>query len=124
MLETNIFLILLEMICEGRYKVVNSFALVYENSKNPNVENSHKISDLLKYSQEYIPYDDNILDHALELEKSGLLGMDALHVACAKYAKVDSFITCDDSLLKKLKRIDNVGIKYYNIIDFIYREVF
>lgn len=39
MLETNVFLILLDMIWEGLYKVVNSFALVYENSKNPNIEN-------------------------------------------------------------------------------------
>jgi len=52
------------------------------------------------------------------------MGMDALHIACAQKAKVDFFITCDDNLLKKLKRFDNSGLKCYNIIDFISREVF
>jgi len=65
-----------------------------------------------------------ILDKALELDKCGLMGMDALHIACAQKAKVDFFITCDDNLLKKLKRVDNSGLKCYNIIDFISREVF
>jgi predicted nucleic acid-binding protein len=83
-----------------------------------------KIKDLLGYSEEYISYDISILDKALELEKCGLMGMDALHIACAQKAKVDFFITCDDNLLKKLNRIDNSGLRCYNIIDFISREVF
>ena len=124
MLETQIFMILLAMTWDGRCKLVNSFALVYENSRNPNIENTLKIKDLLGYSEEYISYDISILDKALELEKCGLMGMDALHIACAQKAKVDFFITCDDNLLKKLKRIDNSGLRCYNIIDFISREVF
>jgi len=124
MLETRVFIILLAMIWEGQCKLVNSFALIYENSKNPNIENMLKISDILGYSEEYVSYDISILDKSLEFEKFGMLGMDALHIACAQKAKVDFFITCDDNLIKKLKRIDNLGIKYYNIIDFISQEVF
>jgi hypothetical protein len=124
MLETRIFMILLGMVWDGRCKLVNSFALVYENSKNPNIENMLKIKDLLGYSEENVSYDISILDKALELEESGLMGMDALHIACAQKAKVDFFITCDDDLLKKLKRLDNSGLKCYNIIDFISKEVF
>ena len=124
MLETQVFIILLAMIWDGRCKLVNSFALVYENSRNPNIENMLKISDFLGYSEEYISYDISILDKSLEFEKCGLMGMDALHIACAQKARVDFFITCDDNLIKKLKQIDNIGIRYYNIIDFISKEVF
>ena len=43
---------------------------------------------------------------------------------CAEKAKADFFVTCDDNLIKKLERIDNIGIVYYNVIDFVSREVF
>lgn len=45
MLETQIFIMLLSMISEGRFELLNSFALEDENSKNPNIENMLKISD-------------------------------------------------------------------------------
>ena len=111
-------------ILEGRLVLVNSFALQYENSKNPKIENMLKISDILEYSTDYISYDKWILERSIELEKYGLTGMDAVHIACAEKAKGDFFVTCDDDLVKKLERIDKIGIAYYNIIDFISKEVF
>ena len=124
MLETQIFIMLLSMTSQGRFGLVNSFALEYENSKNPNIENMLKISDCLGYSADYITFEAGILDRSMELEKYGLMGMDAMHIACAEKAKVDFFVTCDDDLIKKLERIDNIGIAYYNVIDFVLREVF
>jgi len=122
--ETQIFIILMSMILEGRLVLVNSFALQYENSKNPKIENMLRISDILKDSTDYISYDKWILERSIELEKYGLTGMDAVHIACAEKAKADFFVTCDDDLVKKLERIDKIGIAYYNIIDFISKEVF
>ena len=52
------------------------------------------------------------------------MGMDAMHVACAENAKADFFVTCDDNLIKKLKRIDNIRVAFYNVIDFVSKEVF
>jgi len=124
MIETQIFIMMLVMVSGGRFVLVNSFALEYENSKNPNIENMLKISDFLGYSAEYISCDDGILDRSLEFEKYDLMGMDAVHVACAEKAKADFFVTCDDDLIKKLGRIDNIKIAFYNIIDFVSREVF
>ena len=124
MLESQIFIMLLSMISEGRFDLINSFALEYENSKNPDIENMLKISDLLGYSTDYISRNEGILDRSLELEKYGLMGMDAVHIACAEKAKADFFVTCDNNLIKKLKRIDNIGIVYYNVIDFVSKEVF
>ena len=124
MIETQIFIMLLSMISQGRFELVNSFALGYENSKNPNIENMLKISDCLEYSTDYITFEAGILDSSMELEKYGLAGMDAIHIACAEKAKADFFVTCDDGLIKKLERIDNIEIGYYNVIDFVSREVF
>ena len=110
LLESQIFIMLLLMRSEGRFELLNSFALEYENGKNPNIENMLKISDLLRYPTDYISCDEGILDRSLEFEKYGLMGMDAMHVACAENAKADFFVTCDDNLIKKLERIDNIGI--------------
>jgi len=41
-----------------------------------------------------------LLHRSLEFEKYGLMGMDAMHVACAENAKADFFVTCDDNLIK------------------------
>ena len=123
-IETQIFIILIAMISEGLFILINSFALEYENSKNPNVENMMKISDFLEYSTEYIHYSEDILERSLELEKRGLSGMDAVHIACAEKAKADFFITCDDRLIKKLQRVDDMKMACYNIIDFMSKEVF
>ena len=124
LLESQIFIMLLLMRSEGRFELLNSFALEYENGKNPNIENMLKISDLLRYSTDYISCDEGILDRSLEFEKYGLMGMDAMHVACAENTKADFFVTCDDNLIKKLKRIDNIRVAFYNVIDFVSKEVF
>ncbi len=62
---------------------------------------------------------EDILDRSLEFEKRGLYGMDAVHIACAEKAKADFFVTCDDRLIKKLQRVDNIEIPCYNIINFV-----
>ena len=99
MFKTQIFIMMLSMISDGWFGLINSFALEYENSKNPNIENMLKISDLLGYSTDYISCNEGILDRSLEFEKYGLMRMDAVHIACAEKAKVDFFVTCDDNLL-------------------------
>jgi len=124
MIEAQIFIMLMAMISEGLFILVNSFALEYENSKNPSVENMMKISDFLEYTTDYIHYSEDILERSLEFEKWGLSGMDAVHIACAEKAKADFFLTCDDRLIKKLQRVDDMEIACYNIIDFISKEVF
>src|SRR6056297_2414507 len=82
-LETQVLLLLLDLISAGKAHFVNSFALDFENSKNPNLESRFKVSSLLKYATEYVEYDDMILHRALNIEKLGIMSMDALHIACA-----------------------------------------
>jgi len=123
-IETQIFVVLLLMVSQGHLELINSFALAYENSRNPKVENGRKISDFLKYATEYVPFDEEIVNRALGYEKMGIDGMDALHVACAEKTKADFFVSCDDNLLKKLQRIRDVGVACTSLIDFGSQEVF
>ena len=61
---------------------------------------------------------------ASELEKNGVMGMDALHVACAEEAKADYFVSCDDVLVKRLCRIKDLRVHAVGLLEFISREVF
>ncbi len=49
--------------------------------------------------------DSAILQRARALESVGLKGRDALHLAAAEHAQVDYFVTCDDKLLRRARRI-------------------
>jgi len=124
LIETQMFVMLLLMVSEGKFELLNSFALAYENSRNPNIENRLKITDFLGYSADHISYDEDILNRALAFGSLGLSGMDAVHIACAEKAKADFFVTCDDTLIKKLTRIGNFGVAHYSLIDFVSKEVF
>jgi len=123
-LETNILIILLGYVSSGKAHLVNSFALEFENSKNPNLENRLKVSSLLSYASDYIEYDEKILARSLSFEENGVMSMDALHIACAESANVDFFITCDDKLVNQLKKQENLKIVCYDAIGFVYREIF
>jgi hypothetical protein len=56
-IETQIVVVLLLMASEGHLELVDSFALAYENSKNPRVENRTMVSELREFSSEYVSYD-------------------------------------------------------------------
>lgn len=123
-LETNVLLMLLGYASCGKACLVNSFALEFENSKNPNLENRLKVSSLLNYATDYIEYDEKILTRSLGIEENGIMSMDALHIACAESANVDFYITCDDKLVKQLKKQEKLKIVWYDAINFVYREIF
>ena len=84
-----------------------------------------KIADFLKIATEYVDYDKSIENNAKQLESYGIMAMDALHIACAKKARADFFVTCDDLLVKKWeKNKEKVEVKVVSLMEFITKEVF
>jgi predicted nucleic acid-binding protein len=67
---------------------------------------------------------DNIARRAFELEKNGIMGMDALHVACAEESGADYFVSCDDVLVRRLNKIEDIKVLAVGLLEFISREVF
>ena len=106
------------MVKQGKLNLVWSYALAYENSKNPKVINRENISLWENMANEVVVENEEIILCAEKYEKMGLKTLDALHIACAIYAKCDAFITTDKGILNKI--IDDIRI--FNPIDFI-REV-
>jgi predicted nucleic acid-binding protein len=124
MVESLCFIIIMAKVSTGDFQTVNSFALEYENKKNPKLENQMIITDLLHEASEFVPKSRSITHRANELEQSGLMAMDAFHVACAENISAEYFVTCDDTLIKKLNRLESINTNAVTLIDFMSKEVF
>ena len=79
---------------------------------------------MLQLSSQFVEYAEDIQRRAEILEDSGIMGMDAFHLACAEYAGVDLFVTCDDILIKKAQNIDDIKVEVISLLEFVYKEVF
>ena len=124
-IETMEFLFLLSKSIDKEITIINSFVLEDENSKNPFIDRRDKIYDLLKVALEYVTYSEELENRAKEIEKLGIMAMDALHIACAEMAKADFFVTCDDLLVRKGEsNKGNINVRIMSLMEFITREVF
>lgn len=124
MIETLGLVIVMALVSSGKIKTINSFALEYENMKNTKPETKMIVSDMLQLASRFVTYSESIRMQAEQYEANGIMGIDALHLACADHAKAAFFITCDDNLVKRAGRIKNIGVKVISILEFIYKEVF
>jgi len=103
-LKTEILFWILGLIKEQKIILVNSAMIEYENSLNPFSERKLFVENILKLSKIYQNVNDKIYSKAMEISKKfKIKNFDALHLACAIYAKVDFFITCDYNLVRKFK---------------------
>ena len=119
-IETMEFLFLLSKAINKEIVIINSFVLEDENSKNPFIDRRNEIYDLLRVAPEYVGYSEELENRAREIERIGIMGIDALHIACADIAKADFFVTCDDLLVRKGEsNRKNIKVRIINLMKFI-----
>lgn len=114
-LETEAKLYIQSEIINGRFELVWSYILEYENSENPYQERKETILIWKKIATINCGANAEIVELAEEFESIGVKSKDALHLACAIFSNCEYFITTDAKVLNK--SID--GIKVTNPIDFI-----
>ena len=123
-LETSMFIYLLERIEASIYKLVVSDVLVYENSKDPDIERRRRVSSYFHLAGEFVEIDEASVKRAIVLEKFGFSAIDALHIATAEKADVDCFITCDDDIVRVYRGArDKVSVPIKSLREFIAQEV-
>jgi len=98
-METEAKLYIQNSILLGKYELVWSYILEFENNQNPYKERRNAIYDWKKYACMLCVENDNIIAFAETLYKKGIKVKDALHIACAVEAKADFFITTDKKLI-------------------------
>jgi hypothetical protein len=117
-IESEAKLKIQEEIRSGVYKLVWSYILDYENSKNPFVERKEQIAKWRIYASEDIQESGELLGLAGMLIEYGVKKIDSLHIACAIQAGANFFLTTDDGILKKALPLIK-GVRITDPIDFI-----
>ncbi len=92
--------------CMEDWILVGSEAVDYEILKIPDDERRKKVEVLASISKEKVIVDDDVVKRALEFEKMGLRGIDALHLSCAEKSS-DILLTTDDDFVGKVKENKN-----------------
>ncbi len=114
-LETEAKLFIQEGIKKGTFELIWSCILDDENDHNPFPVQKRRVRSWKSFAVQDIEISDEVLQWAKHFGSKGIKSMDALHLACAKVAAVDGFITTDIGILKK-KLTD---IQALNPLDFV-----
>lgn len=122
--------ILFELIEKENYKLVWSFILDYENSRNPFTERRLHIESISTLCKEIIEPNKEIKSIAKNImNQSNTKDKDALYLASPIYHGCDYFITCEDKFIKTIEKNHNNlediirNVKLYNPIDFLRKEI-
>jgi predicted nucleic acid-binding protein len=98
-LETEAKLFIQQEILKGTYELVWSYILEYENNQNKFDDKRNSIYGWKEIAKVHCIENDDIIEYAEGvMNKTKIRTKDALHIACAVYAKSDFLITTDKQL--------------------------
>jgi hypothetical protein len=100
-LETLSFSLVLSLIEAGEATMIRSPIHDVENARCPDLLRSKWVAKCLRLAAVQVELSDKIRSRAAELEHGGTKGLDALHLACSEAGGAESFLTCDDRLIRR-----------------------
>jgi len=109
-LESEAKLKIQEEIRAGKFQLVWSYILDYENNKNPFSERKIRIYEWKKYAIIDMQESQLLLETARAIAEKGFQKIDSLHIACAISSECDYFLTTDDKILGHSQLITNINI--------------
>jgi predicted nucleic acid-binding protein len=119
-LETQAKLFIQENILLGKYQLIWSYILQFENEQNPYINHKHEIRKWKKQASHLVCASPEIVKQAITYQSIGLHAKDALHCACAVSVRADYFITTDKQLIKVARKITELNV--INPLTFIQEE--
>jgi predicted nucleic acid-binding protein len=102
----------------GFVRICSSWALLYENEADPDPIRRERVSRVLEALDRPPAPSEHVRRRAEMLIRSGVREMDALHLACAEDIHADHFVTCDDDLLSKARRLRS-GTRVWDPVSFV-----
>lgn len=103
--EARVVEALLEKVASGEVALVSSFVVEAENARLADTARRERVGDLIAFARGYVAADEGIWERASVLERVGFGVGDALHLAASERAGVEFFVTCDDRLARKARRV-------------------
>jgi predicted nucleic acid-binding protein len=107
-LEAEAVISILQKCQEGEWVLLNSDAIEFEISRNPDPLKKEQLESILSVAAYQIPSSEAIELRAEELRALGFKLYDALHLAFAEVGGADVFLTTDDRLLRKAQQYRNL----------------
>lgn len=104
-LETEAKVLLQQKVKDAECDLVWSATLDFECSNNPYEEHRHAIHQWRILAVSVIMADHSVVSKAVDLASQGIGHYDALHVASAMEGKAELFVTTDDHLIKKMRKV-------------------
>ena len=103
----------------GTVLLVWSFMHADETILCPFPERKHAAFRLAALCKVRVGPEEEIYELAKSFQQKGRLSAkDAIHLACASYIGADVFLTCDDALIRRAKRLE-LEMKIMNPVDYI-----
>lgn len=105
-METRAKLHIQDEIMQGKYELVGSFMLEYENSQNTDQMKQQSIKEYQDaYASYYVPVErrESLQDKVKEIMEYNISYKDATHAACAIYAGCTYLLTTDIRFQKRYK---------------------
>lgn len=109
-LETEAKVLLQQKVKDAECDLVWSATLDFECSNNPYEEHRHAIHQWRTLAVSVVMADHSVVSMAVNLAKQGIGHYDALHVASSMAGKADLFVTTDDRLIKKMRKVGGLPV--------------
>lgn len=116
--ESEAVLRILQRVLRGEDELVWSSALTLELSAHPEPEIREQLVSWAGRSREFASTVAPVRERADELAGQGLTPIDAVHVAFAEAARCDLFLTCDDALTRRAKRL-GLSVRVVSPIEYV-----
>ena len=115
-LETEAKLRIQHLMRTGTIEYAWSKVLDYEIGQSPYFDQTDEVSVWVEWANIYIEMSDAIAAAGAAIMRYGVKRMDALHIASAKAADCDWFLTTARGILKRMTVLD--GMRIANPVDF------
>lgn len=103
----------------GQAELLPSEALLYEGEQSSlPVRKEHTLSVLAK-AKSVLGVTEKEKSRAAEIMQVGVKPLDALHIALAESGSADYFCTCDDKLMRNIKKVKDLAVKVVNPVDLV-----
>ncbi|MBI3611025.1 MAG: hypothetical protein HY204_10035 [Nitrospirae bacterium] len=123
--EAEAFLNILSVMGEKEIVLLSSDILKFEVRAIPSVTKRRAVERLLEICSEHISESNEVLNLAESLENDcNLHGRDAVHIASAVLGRAQFFLTCDEQVVRKSGRIEDIlrakghGLRVLNPVSF------
>jgi hypothetical protein len=111
--ETEAVFAILNRIIDGKDTLIWSWVMSFENAKHPKPDRRDEIALWESRAELVIPLNAGVEERTRQLKDQGMPSLDAAHLASAETGEVDVFITCDDPVVRRARRI-KLGLRVLN----------